>query len=1641
MKSRLLLPLVFVALLGLISWFSVNADASTVDLDLSQGTSYGAVYANGQISLSLIGTPSRAALASVHSLVVTTDGKLWAAGSNTYGQLGDGTTTSHTAPIQVPGISGITDISAGQFSSAVLKSDGTVWMWGGNSNGQLGDGTTTQRTSPVQVSGLSGITAISVGPGATMVALKSDGTVWGWGANNYGQLGDGTTAERHSPVQASGLSGVIAVSAGLYHTLALKSDGTVWAWGNSYISVPSQVTGLSGITAIAGGAGFNLALKNDGTVWAWGGNTYGQLGDGTTTNRTTPAQISGLSGMTAVSTGYTSSFALKSDGTVWAWGQNSSRQLGDGTTTDRHSPVQVSGITSATSIRAGLSDTFVLKSSGTLWGWGSDGSGELGNSSTSGISIAVQGYTAANGYYTLNPYTFSNSALLSTSFTDTGSTVTYLFSVDGSIWKKWNGSNWTTTTLNSMAIGNTSSSAAAITGAQWGALIGEAGKLYITPILGNTSTPSVTQLSLNITPITTPSISISQSPSNPIVRNQSITYTANVSNCTSGYTCYVNWTINSQNYSGNTATVTLTPAGSYTATATVSTQTLESYPSSTGTSSVTTTVINMPPVAVSITAPSAILSGQAINVSQTSTSSYSPVTGSWTLPDGTTSTGATASYTARSGDPGTLTFTYTASVTGYPESSAIATSHVVNVTAPSGLTITGPSSGTLGDPQTFTVSAIAPTGTITYQITLPDGSVVNGNSATYAFTSTSLNMVTAKAYFVEAPNLFATASKSLTLNYPPPVLQSLDCPSHMYTYQQDTCTAPATAQFGTLGYSWKVDSALQSSTDRSATIQIIKDGTHTVTTTAYIIEQASAKTTASANINVENTGITLSVSCPQTFYIGNSDTCTATGTSNWGTLVYAWRAPHSTITQDGSSATFNYDILAAGPGAVTATMSIQESPNITISKTVPVLVTNITAPQDLTITGPLKVLIGSTHTYTISSTTHWGTPSYTITLPDGSQVAGASASFTFTDMSQNVVRVKACLTERAVLCSTWQLALVVNYPLPVIQGLSCPVSLYTMQQGTCTVQASAQYGTLQYSWKENKSTVNVANISFGKAGTFSVQALAYIKEDPTAKAAVSANISVAETVILATLTCPETLKRSEAGQCTVDASSNWGTLNYGWDITKGATIAPSGNTSASVMFPGSATTQYVYVKLSLAESPLAYVVKSVPVKVQWIMAPIIILRQNPSTGVFPNQQVTYTAVSKCPSGCGPINWTANGQSYTGDTVMVNYSTAGTYKVTAAVSVTGYESYKEGNASAVVKTVVDNVPKPILWIKGPSNAQAGLPMTLSYSLTSALPTTGFWTLPDGTTASQDTLTYTPREPEGTVLTFIYTATPNGYPASTSSAVKKVTVKTYHLADYKIKLAQDAGYVPMNAIATVTADTSKMRGFDYTLESTWDFGDGATSPDLPTKVSHIYTQVGTYQMTLTVRDNWGNVSTSAANVTVGPVPPFAVDIKLNPSNPYARAPITIYGKALIAGIAPPDSLASCQWTVDGRAASGTPDIIHYDFKQPGNHNISVTVKTKYGGVATKSIDFRLNANQVPVCDFSYMTILPFGFLHFKPTCADADGKVVRYKWDMDGDPTIQMSPYWKFKRSGDHTVTLTATDDCGAAGSVTKTVTSP
>jgi alpha-tubulin suppressor-like RCC1 family protein len=293
-----------------------------------------------------------------HSLGVRTNGTAWAWGCNAAGQIGDGTVTSRSSPVSVVG--GFTDwcgVSGARCRSFGIRTNGTIWAWGDNF-GRLGDGTTIGRSSPVSVVGgfIDWCGVSTHQSGGHSLGIRTNCSIWAWGSGLGGILGNGATVATCSPVSVvGGFTDWCGISAGNQHSLAIRTDGTIWAWGSNNqgqlgdvttVSKSSPVSVVGGFTdwcGIAGGVENSLAIRTNGSIWAWGNPTYGRLGDGTTVAKSSPVSVvGGFTDWCGIS-GSLQSMGIRTNGSIWAWGANDQGQLGDNTITSRSSPVSVVG--------------------------------------------------------------------------------------------------------------------------------------------------------------------------------------------------------------------------------------------------------------------------------------------------------------------------------------------------------------------------------------------------------------------------------------------------------------------------------------------------------------------------------------------------------------------------------------------------------------------------------------------------------------------------------------------------------------------------------------------------------------------------------------------------------------------------------------------------------------------------------------------------------------------------------------------------------------------------------------------------------------------------------------------------------------------------------------------------------------------------------------------------------------------------------------------------------------------------------------------------------------------------------------------------------------------------------------------------
>ena len=351
-----------------------------------------------------------------HTVAVKDNGSLWSWGSNDYGQLGVGTSgPAHGKILPARESTGSNDwtaeISAGNFHTAAVKDDGTLWSWGSNTYGQIGIGSTDMtKNDPVRVGTETNWKTASAGCFCT-AAVKDNGSLWAWGRNDYGQYGDSTKASRNVPVIAGAANDWRTVSAGSNHTAGIKKDGTLWVWGFGYdstgvnSSVPVRVGTDSDWATVSAGLGYTVAIKTGGTMWAWGYNQYGQLGIGSSgigTNKNVPTRIGTDDDWDTVSAGSYHTAAIKTGGTLWAWGLNTYGQLGDGTNADKNVPTRIGTDDDWDTVSAGNVHTAAIKTGGTLWAWGYNEYGQLGDGTNADKNVPTQEATNATDWVSVS---------------------------------------------------------------------------------------------------------------------------------------------------------------------------------------------------------------------------------------------------------------------------------------------------------------------------------------------------------------------------------------------------------------------------------------------------------------------------------------------------------------------------------------------------------------------------------------------------------------------------------------------------------------------------------------------------------------------------------------------------------------------------------------------------------------------------------------------------------------------------------------------------------------------------------------------------------------------------------------------------------------------------------------------------------------------------------------------------------------------------------------------------------------------------------------------------------------------------------------------------------------------------------------
>ena len=317
-----------------------------------------------------------------HVVAIHTDGTLWAWGNNSEGTVGDGTINQRAEPVMISPDTNWVSIAAGHNHSLALKADGTIWTWGSNFQNALGLNSNEQYiTIPAQIGTATNWASIAAGH-STSFAIKKDGTLWGWGNNLLGQIGNGNSQPVREPVMVTSANDWKTIIGGDDFTAAIKKDGTLWTWGSG---VPKQLGTDADWASASTGSQYGLAIKTNGTLWAWGVNSSGQFGNGTFDSSSTPIQIGTDTDWKQAVAAFMNSYFIKNNGTLWSCGSKFRGMLGNGTTAvvnnnDAYSAVitQVGTDADWVTVSSQLYQVIALKKNNAGWGWGSNYFGQLG---------------------------------------------------------------------------------------------------------------------------------------------------------------------------------------------------------------------------------------------------------------------------------------------------------------------------------------------------------------------------------------------------------------------------------------------------------------------------------------------------------------------------------------------------------------------------------------------------------------------------------------------------------------------------------------------------------------------------------------------------------------------------------------------------------------------------------------------------------------------------------------------------------------------------------------------------------------------------------------------------------------------------------------------------------------------------------------------------------------------------------------------------------------------------------------------------------------------------------------------------------------------------------------------------------------
>jgi len=520
-------------------------------------------------------------------------------------------------------------------------------------------------------------------------------------------------------------------------------------------------------------------------------------------------------------------------------------------------------------------------------------------------------------------------------------------------------------------------------------------------------------------------------------------------------------------------------------------------------------------------------------------------------------------------------------------------------------------------------------------------------------------------------------------------------------------------------------------------------------------------------------------------------------------------------------------------------------------------------------------------------------------------------------------------------------------------------------------------------------------------------------------------------VVISSISCPQKLYIKEKGICQVSSQANIGTISYQWSGPSDLEITQDG-ASAQVSFNSSGR-KTIKVRAYIFQVPSAFVERTATIDIPIPPKPKILL--SGPRGVMFGESVTYKADITCPERmkCS-FKFVIDGKEFTDNPITVLFTEKGKHSVIAQ----SWDPEIPGSlAETSLSPFVSEVPKPIVSISAPKKVELGVPFNVTAKISASYGTpSGYWILPDGSRVNGDTLTYRATRKMDD-LKFKYLAFIEGF-SYTETIVESspIRVDVYEMPGFKIKSFQKLDkplYAPYGAFFGVMGDIGVVKDFGVSLTHQWDFGDGTVvEGGDPARISHIYSEGGTYTVRLSVFDDRGNKSEDSLEITVLDPPPLVVGpFKLVSSNKYNRAPLTLFVKPVVSGGNPAlDKVSSYKWFINGEEVSDGR-MLKVTLNDPGDYLIGLRVETKTGKVAEGEELIRVNPNQLPFCEISYQDYPKYRYTKISSSCYDPDGKIKSYFWDLGNGATSERAKVFaKYEQSGTYVVTLTVTDDSGA-----------